>query len=139
MRLASSSNMRRGIGEQILGLRQGARRAPAVPAAAPRYGGASPAASRPPRPSTAATSSERTGTAISAAAVGVGARRSAAKSMSVKSVSWPTAEMSGIAEAAAARTTISSLKLHRSSRLPPPRATIRRSGRGNRAARREAR
>ena len=38
----------------------------------------------------------RTGTAISAAAVGVGARRSAAKSISVVSVSWPTAEISGM-------------------------------------------
>ena len=43
-----------------------------------------------------ASSSERTGTAISAAAVGVGARRSEAKSISVTSVSCPTAEMSGI-------------------------------------------
>src|SRR5260221_13275687 len=50
--------------------------------------------------------------------------------MSVVSVSWPTAEISGIAEAAAARTTISSLNAIRSSRLPPPRATMRRSGRG---------
>ena len=56
-----------------------------------------------------ASSSARTGTAISAAAVGVGARRSAAKSISVMSVSWPTAEISGIMLAAAARTTISSL------------------------------
>ena len=77
-----------------------------------------------------AASSARTGTAISAAAVGVGARRSAAWSISVVSVSWPTAAISGMALAAAARTTISSLKAHRSSRLPPPRATIRRSGRG---------
>ena len=38
----------------------------------------------------------RTGTAISAAAVGVGARMSATKSISVMSVSWPTAEISGI-------------------------------------------
>ena len=44
----------------------------------------------------------RTGTAISAAAVGVGARRSEAKSISVVSVSCPTAEISGMAEAAAA-------------------------------------
>ena len=42
------------------------------------------------------SSSLRTGTAISAAAVGVGARTSAAKSHSVVSVSWPTAEMIGI-------------------------------------------
>ena len=75
-------------------------------------------------------SSARTGTASSAAAVGVGARWSAARSISVVSVSWPTAEISGIALAAAARTTTSSLNAQRSSSEPPPRATIRRSGRG---------
>ena len=80
-------------------------------------------------------SSECFGTAHSAALVGVGARASAARSISVQSVSWPTAEMSGMALAAAARTTISSLKPHRSSRLPPPRATISTSGRGNASAR----
>ena len=64
------------------------------------------------------------------AAVGVGARTSAAKSSNVVSVSWPTAEISGMSLRAAARTTISSLKAHRSSILPPPRATIRTSGRG---------
>ena len=77
-------------------------------------------------------SSAYLGTAHSAALVGVGARASAARSMRVQSVSWPTAEMSGMALAAAARTTISSLKPHRSSRLPPPRATISTSGRGMR-------
>ena len=87
-------------------------------------------ASRAPCPSVEASSSSRTGTAISAAAVGVGARRSAAKSISVVSVSCPTAEISGIALSAAARTTISSLNPQRSSRHPPPRATISRSGRG---------
>ncbi len=76
------------------------------------------------------TSSPCFGTAHSAALVGVGARASATRSISVQSVSWPTAEMSGIALAAAARTTISSLKPHRSSRLPPPRATISTSGLG---------
>ena len=76
-------------------------------------------------------SSARTGTAISAAAVGVGARRSAAWSISVVSVSWPTAEISGIGNSAAARTTSSSLNAHRSSIEPPPRATISRSGRGS--------
>ena len=45
------------------------------------------------------SSSERTGTAISAAAVGVGARRSEAKSISVVSVSCPTAEISGMVRA----------------------------------------
>src|SRR5262249_39641635 len=58
-----------------------------------------------------------------------GARTSAAKSMSVTSVSCPTAEISGITLAATARTTISSLNDHRSSSEPPPRATMRRSGR----------
>ena len=75
-----------------------------------------------------ANSSARTGTAISAAAVGVGARRSAAWSNSVVSVSWPTAEISGIGDSAAARTTSSSLNAHKSSIEPPPRATISRSG-----------
>ena len=83
------------------------------------------------------SSSARTGTAISAAAVGVGARTSAAKSISVTSVSWPTAEISGIMLSAAARTTISSLNDQRSSSEPPPRATIRRSGRGIASVRRE--
>ena len=78
--------------------------------------------------------SARTGTARSAAAVGVGARQSATRSISVQSVSWPTAEISGMALAATARATISSLKPQRSSRLPPPRATIIRSGRGIAAA-----
>ena len=79
---------------------------------------------------TSTNNSLRTGTAISAAAVGVGARLSAAKSISVMSVSWPTAEISGIMLSAAARTTISSLNDQRSSSEPPPRATISRSGRG---------
>ena len=70
------------------------------------------------------------GTAISAAPVGVGARRSEAKSISVVSVSWPMAEMSGMALLAVARTTISSLKPHKSSSEPPPRATMMRSGLG---------
>ena len=51
----------------------------------------------------------------------------------VQSVSCPTAEMSGMVLAATARATISSLKPHRSSRLPPPRATMMRSGRGTEA------
>ena len=42
----------------------------------------------------------------------------------VQSVSCPTAEMSGMVLAATARATISSLKPQRSSRLPPPRATM---------------
>ena len=63
-------------------------------------------------------------TTISAAADGVGARRSATKSAIVTSVSWPTAEMTGTGDAAIARATISSLNAHRSSIDPPPRPTI---------------
>ena len=58
----------------------------------------------------------------SAAADGVGARRSATKSAMVKSVSWPTAETTGISEAAMARASVSELKGARSSGEPPPRA-----------------
>jgi len=122
-RCAGSSNRRPGSGRARARPRSSARRRSRSRAIA--------APSRRSRSSTRATSSARTGTAISAAALGVGARTSAAKSIRVTSVSWPTAEIRGIAEAAAARTTISSLKAHRSSRLPPPRATISTSGRGN--------
>ena len=79
---------------------------------------------------TPARSSARTGTTISAAPVGVGARMSAAWSIRVQSVSCPTAETSGMSLSAAARTTTSSLKPQRSSIEPPPRATISTSGRG---------
>src|SRR5215470_11760774 len=60
-------------------------------------------------------------------------RQRAAEQMEflVMPVSWPTAEMSGIMLAAAARTTISSLNDHRSSSEPPPRATMIKSGRGS--------
>ena len=98
-----------------------------------------PPARRAPRSALFASSSARTGTAISAAAVGVGARTSAARSISVMSVSWPTAEISGIVQSATARTTISSLNAQRSSSEPPPRATISTSGRGDGAVRRQAR
>ena len=54
-------------------------------------------------------------TTISAAADGVGARRSATKSAIVTSVSWPTAEIVGTGTAAIARATISSLNAQRSS------------------------
>ncbi len=60
---------------------------------------------------------------MAAAPVGVGARRSATKSAIVKSVSCPTAETPGTAEAAIARATLSSLNGQRSSREPPPLAT----------------
>ena len=49
------------------------------------------------------------GTAISAAAEGVGARKSATKSVTLKSVSWPIAETIGILEAKTALATSSEL------------------------------
>ena len=82
--------------EEVLGFRQARRRRRASGRGDWRRCGGRPGASRAPRSSTKAMSSERTGTACSAAAVGVGARRSATWSMRVVSVSWPTAEISGI-------------------------------------------
>ena len=64
------------------------------------------------------------GAASSAAAVGVGARKSATKSAIVKSVSWPTAEIIGISLLKIALATISSLKAHNSSIEPPPRQRL---------------
>ena len=76
----------------------------------------------------AARNSVRSGTTISAAADGVGARTSAAKSASVTSDSCPTPETTGTPWATIARTTASSLNAHRSSSDPPPRARIVTSG-----------
>jgi len=67
------------------------------------------------------------GTAISAAPVGVGALKSATKSDIVKSISCPTAEITGISKSYIALATISSLKHHKSSIDPPPRPTIKTS------------
>ena len=64
------------------------------------------------------------GTAISAAPVGVGARRSATKSAIVKSISCPTALIVGILQLYIARATFSSLNGHKSSIEPPPLPTI---------------
>ena len=75
--------------------------------------------------------SSKTGTASSAAADGVGARTSAAKSVSAQSISCPTADTVGIEDAATARTTASSEKGKRSSSEPPPRPTMRTSAREN--------
>src|SRR5690625_6841116 len=61
------------------------------------------------------------------AAVGVGARQSAAKSVKQKSISWPTAEIIGIALAATSRVKASSLNAHKSSKEPPPRPITRTS------------
>jgi len=77
---------------------------------------------------TAASKSALRPTTSSAAAEGVGARRSATKSAIVKSISCPTAEITGTREAWIARATDSSLKHHKSSMLPPPRPTMMTSG-----------
>ena len=69
------------------------------------------------------SSPARSGLTSSAAAVGVGARRSATKSAIVKSVSWPMPVTTGIGHARIARATLSSLKAHKSSMLPPPRTS----------------
>ena len=76
------------------------------------------------------SSSAAEGTINSAAALGVGARRSATKSAIVKSTSCPTAETIGTTAAAIARATISSLNSHKSSMLPPPRAMTIKSSAG---------
>ena len=52
----------------------------------------------------------------SAAALGVAARKSATKSLIVKSISWPTAETTGNSELKIARATTSSLNAQRSSK-----------------------
>src|SRR5216684_4334195 len=67
--------------------------------------------------------SASTGASFSAAALGVGARKSATKSAMVKSTSCPIAETTGLGQTAIARATTSSLKVHRSSTEPPPRVT----------------
>ena len=120
--------------QQLVGRGQRAGRAAqrlALAVEAARRAGAAAARAR---LASVASSSAFTGTAISAAPVGVGARMSATKSISVQSVSWPTAEITGMPDAATARASASSLKPQRSSRLPPPRATISTSGPGDRPA-----
>ncbi len=81
---------------------------------------------------TRSINSSRSGTTSSAAAEGVGARRSATKSAMVTSLSWPTAETTGMRQSAMARATASSLKVQRSSSEPPPRATIATSAQSER-------
>ncbi len=68
--------------------------------------------------------SRRDGTTRFAASVGVDARRSATKSTSGASCSWPIALTTGVRQEATARTRASLLKGSRSSTLPPPRARM---------------
>ena len=60
----------------------------------------------------------------SAAAVGVGARMSAIKSLIVKSISCPTPDIVGIGNVEISRANSSLLKHHKSSIDPPPLAKI---------------
>ena len=83
--------------------------------------GAASAAPRAERPSAAATS---TRIATSAAWVGVEQQTAATSSISVRSVSWPTAEITGTRSSATVRQSVSSQNAQRSARLPPPRATM---------------
>src|SRR5207237_1102014 len=83
-------------------------------------------------PKPPSTSSARSGTTRRAATLGVEARASAARSQSGVSCSWPTAETTGTGQFAIARTSRSSLKGSRSSKLPPPRATTITSTSGSR-------
>ena len=76
--------------------------------------------------------SARAGATSSAAAVGVGARRSAQKSAMVKSVSCPTPLISGTGLCTMVWARVSSLNAHRSSIAPPPR-TSRMASIGGRA------
>ena len=134
-----------------------ARRRACSSAASPR----APAANRPPTPATSCrrrcsnrtvdatrracsdatsrSSASRSGTAASAAADGVAARRSATRSTTDVSISWPTAEITGTVQAATARATRSSLKAQRSSRAPPPRPMITTSAPPQRSMRSMAR
>ena len=75
------------------------------------------------------------GTTFFAASVGVEARRSAARSISVQSSSCPMAETIGVSHPAVARTTASSENPMRSSNEPPPRATMITSTSGSASSR----
>ncbi len=73
---------------------------------------------------TRASSSATSGTTRFAASVGVDARRSATSSSSGRSASCPIALTTGVWQAAAVRTSASSLKASRFWKSPPPRATM---------------
>ena len=68
--------------------------------------------------------SSRIGTANSIAWLGVEARTSATTSLTSKSDSCPTAEITGIGIVESARATGSRLNAHKSSGDPPPRPTM---------------
>ena len=73
--------------------------------------------------SAARASAQLTGTAASAAWVGVEQAIAATSSISVRSVWWPTDEMTGTRSSATVRHSVSSQNANRSASDPPPRAT----------------
>ena len=112
--------------------RGGARRGPPARARAARASRArSTIARRPCRSSRAARSCSRalaspqsTGTAASAACVGVEQETAATSSISVRSVWCPTDAITGTRSSATVRHSVSSQNANRSASEPPPRATI---------------
>ena len=81
-------------------------------------------ARRPARAATAARASPQcSGTAVSAAWVGVEQLTAATSSISVRSAWWPTEAMTGTRSRATVRHSVSSQKAKRSAIEPPPRAT----------------
>ena len=100
------------VGEQV----EGALQAPQPPGHARHQGVLAPA-------QFALQLLARSGVASSAAWLGVAARRSAARSTRVVSISCPTPVTTGRRHWATALTRAGSLKAHRSSRLPPPRTS----------------
>ncbi len=128
-RLASSSRLRRGTREEIVGLGQRAAAASEfaprrTPCAGARRRAGGPTASRSrrsARPGPAPPSPPRR---LASARGGRRHGRSASRRSRGRPPRSP-----GCRDSAVARTTISSLKPHKSSRLPPPRATMITSGR----------
>ena len=93
-----------------------------APARRPRAGPGAPAARRS-KPAPARAAPQSTGTAVSAAWVGVEHATAATSSSSVRSVWWPTEEITGTRSSATVRHKVSSQKANRSASEPPPRAT----------------
>ena len=80
-------------------------------------------AGRPGARSAARAAAQSTGTAASAACVGVEQETAATSSISVRSVWWPTEAMTGTRSIATVRHSVSSQNANRSASEPPPRAT----------------
>ena len=129
---------RRGAGAQLAQPlvqrgRGGARRAGRARATARRGGGRGrrprgargpPAAAARRASACARLAADGSGTADSAACVGVEQLTAATSSISVRSVWWPTDAITGTRSSATVRHSVSSQNANRSASEPPPRATI---------------